>query len=165
VGKRLDWLGLAIRVGLGVVFLFASVPKLSDPYSNVQAVKAYELLPAPWFRWVGYGQPMVELLIGLCLLVGLLTRVSGALATLLFAAFIFGIAWAWSHGLEIRCGCFSRGGASPGSPSNYPLEILRDIGLLAMSAYLVWRPRSVLALDNWLFRPVQAADTDDVPAV
>lgn len=34
---------------------------------------------------------MVELLVGVCLLAGLLTRVSAFFASLLFAAFIFGI--------------------------------------------------------------------------
>lgn len=148
---KLDWLGAVDRLALGGIFLFAAVPKLSDSYANVQAVKAYELLPAPWFKWVGYGQPMVELLVGVCLLAGLLTRVSAIFASLLFAVFIFGIIWAWSHGLEIRCGCFSRGGASPGSPSNYPLEVLRDAAFLAMSGFLVWRPKTPFAVDNLLF--------------
>ncbi len=36
----------------------------------------------------------------------------------------------------------------------YPGEIARDVGLLLLSLWLVWRPRTKLALDSYIFRPL-----------
>ena len=66
-------------------------------------------------------------------------------------AFIIGIASVWARGISINCGCFGDGGYNPHAASRYPWEIARDVGLLAMSVYVVWVRRSPLALDNVLF--------------
>src|SRR3546814_19523143 len=76
---------------------------------------------------------------------------SALLSGLLFLVFIIGIASAWQRGLQIDCGCFGGGGQIADATSKYPLEIARDVGLLAASALLVWRPRTRLALDPVLF--------------
>jgi hypothetical protein len=73
-------------------------------------------------------------------------------SALLFLAFIVGISSAWARGLSIECGCFGGGGEIPDAAAAYPGEIARDVGLLALSLWLVVRPRSRLALDNVLFR-------------
>ena len=71
---------------------------------------------------------------------------------LLFVAFIIGIASAWARGLQIDCGCFGGGGFDADATAKYPWEIARDVGLLLLSLWLVWRPRTRLALDSLLFR-------------
>jgi hypothetical protein len=81
---------------------------------------------------------------------------------LLMVLFTFGIASAWARGLEIQCGCFGGGGnvkidATPG----YIRDILRDLGLLMLSAWLVWRPRTWLSLDSLLFRPLERFEDVD----
>ena len=74
------------------------------------------------------------------------------LSSVLFVAFIVGIASAWARGLQIECGCFGGGGTSANASDEYPWEIARDIGLLLLSLWLVWRPRTPFAVDNLLFR-------------
>lgn len=159
-----EWFGTLVRLGLAAVWFFAALPKLKDPYSNVVAVRAYELLPHGFAKPVGYLQPMVEILLALCLLAGLLTRLSAVVSALLLMAFVFGIVWAWSRGLEIDCGCFGTGGPRAGASSQYPWEIARDAGFWLMSAFLVWRPTTKLALDNLLFRrtPERSLDVEAV---
>jgi hypothetical protein len=76
--------------------------------------------------------------------------------------FMVGIASAWARGLEIQCGCFGGGGnvkesATPG----YIRDLLRDLGLLLASAWLVWQPRTWLSLDSFLFRPLERFDDVD----
>jgi hypothetical protein len=62
-----------------------------------------------------------------------------------------GIASAWARGLSIDCGCFGGGGQlGPGRHPNYAPEILRDVGLLLVAAFLVSWPRTRLAIDEWL---------------
>ena len=138
------------RVVVGGVWVVAGALKIPDPAESVRAVRAYQLLPESVVPLVGYVLPMLEVLLGVCLLFGLLTRIGGVLSSLLLVAFIVGIAAAWARGLEIECGCFGGGGAREGASSEYPAEIARDVGLLLLSGWLVWRPRTPFAVDNRL---------------
>jgi hypothetical protein len=78
--------------------------------------------------------------------------------------FIGGIASAWARGLRIDCGCFGGGGElAAGSSPTYFWEIARDVALLAVAVYLVWRPTSRLAVDN-LFAMEEEDDGDEEEA-
>ncbi len=145
------WFGTLARLVTGGVWLFAGLLKLPDPAESVRAVRAYDLLPESWVTLVGYLLPLVEVVVGLLLLAGLLTRGAAVISSLLQVAFIIGIASAWSRGLEIDCGCFGGGGLEEGASAAYPWDIARDTGLLLLSAWLVRRPTSCWSLDGWLF--------------
>ena len=144
-------LGLLARMLVGGVWVVAGALKLPDPNENVRAVRAYDLLPESVVPVVGHALPILEILVGLCLLLGLLTRAAATVSALLLVAFVIGVASAWARGLSIECGCFG-GGAGPAANARakYPWEIARDIGLLALSAWLVGRPRTPWAIDNRL---------------
>jgi uncharacterized membrane protein YphA (DoxX/SURF4 family) len=143
--------GVLCRVVLGGVWLVAGVLKLPDPAENVRAVRAYRLLPESVVPLVGHGLPILEVLLGACLVLGLVTRVAAVVSAALLVAFVVGIGSAWARGLSIECGCFG-GGAGPteNATAAYPWEIARDVGLLLMSGWLVWRPRTPFAMDNRL---------------
>ena len=143
--------GILFRVVVGAVWLVAGVLKLPDPAENVRAVRAYQLLPENVVPVVGHGLPILEILLGVCLLLGLVTRVAAVVSSALLIVFIVGIASAWARGLSIECGCFG-GGAGPteNATAAYPWDIARDVGLLLVSLWLVWRPRTPWAMDNRL---------------
>ena len=148
-GRAWPWLGLLLRLVVGGVWIVAGWLKIPDPAENVRAVRAYQLLPEALVPTVGYALPIVELVVGLCLVAGLLTRLDAVVSSLLLVAFIVGIASAWARGLEIECGCFGGGGGpAEGAAEKYPWELARDVGLLLASFALVWRPRTRWALDN-----------------
>ena len=151
------WFGLAARLVVGGVWIAAGALKLPDPAASVRAVRAYDLLPEAVVPTVGHLLPVLEVVVGVCLVLGLLTRAMAAVSALLFVAFIVGIASAWARGLQIECGCFGGGGYNSGASGDYPWEIARDVGLLLLSAYLVWRPRTRWGLDALLFRVPQPA--------
>ena len=104
--------------------------KLPDPAENVRAVRAYRILPESIVPIVGHLLPILEIVVGACLVLGLLTRMVALLSALMLAAFIIGIASAWARGLQIECGCFgeepvrastpprSTPGTSPGTPAS-----------------------------------------------
>ena len=144
------WAGTVLRVGLGVVAVYAAFTKISDLPASVRAVRAYELLPEGLAVLVGNGLPLVELILGVLLIAGLFTRISAAAFGLLLVAFIIGIGSAWARGLSIDCGCFGGGGAIDPDKTAYALEIARDLGLLAVAAVLVRWPRARLSLDSAL---------------
>lgn len=157
-----DWIGLAARLVTGGVWIVAGLIKLPDPAGSVRAVRAYDLLPESVVPTVGLVLPLLEVVVGLCLVLGLLTRTMAVVSALLFVAFIIGIASAWARGLEIDCGCFGGGGELEGASAKYPGEIARDVGLLLASLWLVVRPRSRWSLDA-LISPTRSGHTTDTP--
>ena len=155
------WTGLAARLVLAGVFLAAGGAKVGDLAASVRAVHAYDLLPYTASKVVGATLPFVEIAVGLLLLVGFATRLAAAVSAALMLVFVGGIASVWARGLRIDCGCFGGGGelAADRSPS-YGWEIARDVALLAMAGYLLFRPASRFALDN-AFIPEEDDDGDD----
>ena len=147
-----EWVGLLARLVVGGVWIVAGALKLPDPAQSVNAVRAYQLLPGSLVQPVGQLLPVVEIVIGLCLVLGLLTRAAAVLSSVLFVLFIVGIASAWARGITIDCGCFGGGGYDPNATDKYPWEIARDAVLLLVSLFLVWKPSTRLALDSLLFR-------------
>ena len=67
---------------------------------------------------------------------------------ILLLVFIFAVASAWVRGLSIDCGCFGGGGEVAPGQTAYGTELLRDAGLLLLALWLVWQPRSRLALEG-----------------
>jgi uncharacterized membrane protein YphA (DoxX/SURF4 family) len=158
------WIGLVSRLVLGGFIQVASWSKLVNPYSSVVSVRAYDLLPETMVKVVGYSLPIVELLVGLCLVLGLITRVTAIFAAGLMVVFVAGIISVWARGMEIDCGCFGDGGPQPGASEKYPWEIARDVGFFLMAAWLVLWPKTKYALDNLLFRstPERILDVEEV---
>jgi uncharacterized membrane protein YphA (DoxX/SURF4 family) len=149
-----EWAGLVARLVVGGVWIYAGAIKLPDPDQSVAAVRAYELLPGESAVTVGHLLPVLEVVVGGMLVLGVLVRGAAFVSGLLFVAFIVGIVSVWARGIEIDCGCFGGGGYDPDATSKYPWEIARDSGLLVLSAFLVWLPRSRWTLDSLLFRPI-----------
>jgi len=133
---------------LGGVFVVAGALKAVDPQSSVAAVSAYELLPASLATIVGWGLPFAEIALGLLLLAGIATRAVAAVAGMLLVIFIAGVVSAAARGLSIDCGCFGGGGQVNPGDTAYGTELVRDVGLLLLAAWLVWKPQSRLALDR-----------------
>jgi uncharacterized membrane protein YphA (DoxX/SURF4 family) len=149
------WVGLVVRLVLAGVWLSAGVIKFEDDAGTVRAVRAYDLLPESFVPTFGHLLPVVEIVVGGLLVLGLLTRGTGVVSGLLLLMFIFGISSAWARGLQIECGCFGGGGLKENATAGYLRDILRDIGLVLLSCWLVWLPRTRLSLDGVLFRPLE----------
>ncbi|MDR7278967.1 putative membrane protein YphA (DoxX/SURF4 family) [Catenuloplanes atrovinosus] len=147
------WGGLAARLGLAAVWLYAGGAKVGDLAGSVRAVNAYRVMPFDVAQVIGAMLPFVEVAVGLLLLAGLATRVSAGFSALLLAVFIAGIASAWARGLRIDCGCFGSGGQlAAGESPAYGWEIARDIGFLILAGYLIVRPQSRFSVDRYLTR-------------
>lgn len=144
----LSWIGLFARLALGGVLLAAGAIKIPYPYKAAAAMRAYELLPNDLASFFGYILPWFEVGLGLLLILGVATRLSGLIGALLMVLFIGAIASAWARGLSIDCGCFGGGGEIDPSQTRYLEEIIRDIGLALCGFYLYLRPKSRFALDN-----------------
>ncbi|SHH30940.1 Protein-disulfide isomerase [Jatrophihabitans endophyticus] len=145
------WLGTVIRLFLGVVWIWASWSKLHSPRTFVQAVRAYDATPEWLAKAIGYGLPVLEFCLGLALILGLVVRVAAVVSAVLFFVFLVGLVQAAARGISLDCGCFGGGGTTDGGTS-YTLDILRDVGLLLLAAFLVLWPLTRLSIDEFIAR-------------
>jgi uncharacterized membrane protein YphA (DoxX/SURF4 family) len=144
------WLATAARLVLGGVFVVAGALKVPDPAAAVRAVRAYQLLPEPLVAPVAFGLPVVEIALGLALLAGVFVRTAAIASAVLLVVFLGAVSSAWARGLQIDCGCFSKGGQVGAGETSYPVEVLRDIALLLIALALARWPSSRLALGGAL---------------
>ena len=142
---RLGWAGLVIRVVLAAVWAWASLSKIGNPRTFTQAVRAYDVTPEWLGKTIGYGLPTLELVLAILLLIGLITRYAAWLSAALLGVFLVGILQAAARGLEIQCGCFGGGGQT--NSTTYLIDILRDLGLLVLTAFLILYPLTKLSVD------------------
>ena len=150
-GRLPDFIGLLARLILGVVLVVAGALKVTSPTASARAVRAFQVLPYDFAGYVGYALPVVEIVVGLLLVAGFLTRASAAVGGLLMLAFMIGITSAWVRGLSIDCGCFGGGGTIDAAQTQYLLDLLRDTGLAVCAVWLVVGQRSAYSLDHRLF--------------
>jgi uncharacterized membrane protein YphA (DoxX/SURF4 family) len=98
---------LITRVLLGVWFVYSGGLKIFGTGLDrfTRDVGNYQLVKAPLDAVAAYTVPWLELIAGLCLMLGILRR--GAMLTLagLVVVFSVSVGWAWQRGLDISCGC------------------------------------------------------------
>jgi uncharacterized membrane protein YphA (DoxX/SURF4 family) len=124
------------------------VLKVPDPAAAVRAVRAYRLLAEPLVAPVAFGLPVIEIAVGLTLLAGVFVRTAAIASAALLVVFVAAVGSAWARGLQIDCGCFGSGGQVAAGETSYPLEVLRDLGLLLVALILARWPASRLALGH-----------------
>lgn len=159
-----DVVGTLVRVGLAAVWLISGGLKAADPEQTYLAVSAFDVLPVGVVGPMAAALPFVELAIGALLLVGFGVRPSAVASAVLLVAFIVGVGQAWARGLSIDCGCFGGGGPVDPSQTRYPQELARDLGFLVLAAWLIVRPRTMMALDTLLGRTAAPPPAGSPPA-
>lgn len=133
---------LCSRLILGVVFLAAAFGKLVDiERYSVNAVYFFVILPVSLARLFGLALPFIELLCGLGLLFGVLTRLSALGIGLLSLSFFIAKAIVFSHGRSINCGCFGAFGDTLAS-----VTIFLDLPMMLLAVAVMWASSDVR---NW----------------
>jgi len=121
------------RLALAVVFLWAAIAKLRDPWMLfAMQLDTMHVLPEAGVTLVARTLPWFELLLGVLLVTGLKLRYVGSLATALLVAFFSVMLILYLRGFQGDCGCFG-----PGEQLG-PKTLARDGGLVALSAWVTW---------------------------
>ena len=81
-------LDLGLRLFVGVVFLIAGTTKLPMHAEFTEVVVAYRILPTPLAHLYASVLPWLEITIGACLILGLLTRVFSLVSIPIIISFI-----------------------------------------------------------------------------
>ena len=135
--KSKTWRGiaLALRIILGVIFVYAAWLKLHESWRVfAMDIDAYKILPSIfWVKVVARTLPWFELALGVWLATGFWLRGSAPITALLLLGFFSLMIWAQIKGLQINCGCFGSGEKISW------ITMLRDGSLLAAALFLaIW---------------------------
>lgn len=132
--KRLgdDRLAALFRLLVGLVFVYAALPKLFEPVRFAEDVANYQLLPDWLVHPTAVMLPGVELALGIALVLGVAPRGAALAVSALMLLFLGAEGQALARSIDIDCGCFGGGGDSISV-----WTLLRNFGLLAASAHVL----------------------------
>lgn len=142
--RVLDVLSALARFGLAIMWMYAGYNKLGAHALTTQSIEAYDIFTPYWSQLLAGLIGPLEIAGGLILLLGIKLRPAGWVSIVVLLLFIIGLASAYSRGLQIDCGCF---GPDPDSSATDLLwAIARDIGYVAVTLFMIYRPFKKFAL-------------------
>lgn len=146
---------LIVRLYLGWVFLVACWHKIVHPEAFALDVATYQLLPRSLVHAFAIYVPWLELLVGVCLVVGYRVRAVALLIVMLMLSFIVALVWALYLGLDMSCGCFASQAAA-GEDSISWRTLVRDLSWLALAVYVMTLDRNPLGIEHFIPRRTES---------
>lgn len=122
------------RLGLAVVFLWAGVAKLRDPWMVfAMQMDAMHIFPEASITFLARTMPWVEVILGFLLVAGIKMRYVAPVATFMLAVFFTVVTILYFRGFQGDCGCFG-----PGEQLG-PKTIARDGALVILAIWVTWQ--------------------------
>ena len=136
--KNINFLLLG-RLILGYVFIYASIDKIIDPASFSDIIDNYHITPVLLNNLFALFVPMLELVIGICLIFNLNIKGASFISIALLLWFLFILSQALARGINVDCGCFDLNSGSLDDTelrNNMIKRIFEDIVLIGISLYV-----------------------------
>ncbi len=134
------------RIGIGGMFIFASIFKIQNPHEFAVLVAQYQFFPALHLEFLNnffaLVYPQFELWFGLAMIVSPFVRESALAIFWMFVSFIIALSWALYHDLGITCGCFEIEGAA--DKTETWTSLIRDLILIWPTLWLATRKNKSL---------------------
>jgi spermidine/putrescine-binding protein/uncharacterized membrane protein YphA (DoxX/SURF4 family) len=102
-----EWGAVGLRLAIGAVLVYASISKILHPDQFADAVANYRLLPLALVSWTAIVLPWLELITGVCLILGLAVRSAALVSLVMFVVFAGALVSVLARHLDIACGCFN----------------------------------------------------------
>ena len=150
---------VGFRFVLGTVFVLAGLAKLPRRAEFEAAVRGYRLVPERAVPSIARWLPVVELVAGALLLLGLGTAAVAALLGAFLVVFTGAVAINLARGRAIDCGCY---GAGPARTIGWP-TLVRNLGLLAMAVFVTAEAPAAFGLDAVLGEALALAEGLGLP--
>jgi len=137
---------IAARLIMAGIFIYASIDKIAHPAAFAKDVYNYQILPDALINLTALVLPWLELLLGLCLLIGVWMPGAVLSANGLLLVFLAALLFNMARGLDVNCGCFSAGSDTPAMSAGWYL--LRDTLFLAVGLFLFYAAFLQRRLEN-----------------
>jgi uncharacterized membrane protein YphA (DoxX/SURF4 family) len=129
-----QWVELAARWILGVIFVYASYGKILAPGIFAKILYGYELFPAVLINLMAIIVPFLELVAGIALIAGFYPRSASLTVNAMLLVFITVLSVNLIRGHEFDCGCFSIG--SDGQKTFVGPLIFRNVLILVLGLHV-----------------------------
>ena len=130
---------LALRLILGITFLYAGIIKASASQAFIVALLPFTFIDSMWTGPLAIGLAWMEILAGALVLAPRIYEAGAAMIAGLCLVFIAVLSWALWNGYIVSCGCFGEDMAP--SAAKMLLAIGRDILLFAAAVAIMMIPR------------------------
>lgn len=124
--KILKYMGLLLRLLVGLTFIYASYHKIIYPAEFAKVIYGYYLFPEFSINLIAIFLPYIELFAGIALIFNIYPKGAVIIINLMLTGFIIAISINLIRGHEFDCGCYRFGEA--GHKSSALLLLFRDIG-------------------------------------
>jgi len=141
------FLDLGLRLIVGVVFLVAGVAKLPMHLEWAEVIMADEILPSSLVNPYLAALPIVEIIIGSCLIIGLFIRFFSVISLLVIITFIIGNSIALMLDVSEWSGFFGER-----VPITHQWALVIDALLIVGVSLIFSRRRRFVAMDSMLSR-------------
>ncbi len=131
-----------LRLGIGGMFIAASIFKIQDPLGFAVLVAQYQFLPDFINNFFSLVYPQMEFWFGVALIVTPFVKEASFAIFWMFISFIAALSWALILDLGITCGCFELEGAQ--SKNEAWTSLIRDLVLIGPTFWLTLRPNRSL---------------------
>ena len=121
-----EYLSLALRIYVGLIFIYASLKKIPDPGVFAENIAVYRIIPYQGLHLVAIILPWIELISGFFLILGMRTRAAASILGLLLFTFTLFVIINIFRESPINCGCFD----TVGEPINWKKTTINAIWLL-----------------------------------
>jgi uncharacterized membrane protein YphA (DoxX/SURF4 family) len=102
---------IAGRLGIAVIFLYAGIAKVREPWLQFAvSIETFKIVPESWLEPLARYLPWFEIALGIVLISGMLARWFSLIAAGMLTWFLFIGIRAVAKGLTVDCGCFGSGG-------------------------------------------------------
>ncbi len=140
---------LVARVFLGMVFAYAGYSKLMEPVENFRGILAqYQIIPYALVPYLAMTFPWIELIAGVCLVLGYAPRAVALILALMSLGFLIGLGV--SHfvlkSAPASCGCFGQRGIQLSIEQVMALDLVNT--LIGFKLFLL--KKHPWSLDAWL---------------
>lgn len=130
-------IALAVRIFLGFIFIYASIDKIINPAAFADVIYNYQILPENLINATALLLPWIELICGICLILGKWLPGSVFIVNGLLIIFTGALIFNMARGLNIHCGCFSST-VETVQESEMLWTVLRDVVFLIPGLFLLY---------------------------
>jgi len=123
------------RLLIGGILIYASISKIIDPSSFAKAISNYHLVLFGLENLFAIILPWLELIVGICLILGIFLDGAAFIVILMMVIFIIAITYAILSGYSIECGCGLKPGELIGTQ-----KIFEDALYLILALIIIKRP-------------------------
>ena len=147
-----QWFYFFLRLLLGSIFLVAGIGKLPHGTELLSIVTGYGLLPESMAYIYASSLPLIEIIIGLLLILGLFPRLISAFSIALTSSFVIANVYSLLSGTSIggMCGCFGEI-----MPLTHIQSFVLNFIMLSIALHLVSHYSSLLSINSSIIAVVK----------